>query len=45
MMKLKTSDYSPGSAESKQVSGQLSQLLEDVEQLDTTLNEHLALSD
>lgn len=45
MMKLKTSDYSLASAESEQVSNQLTQLLEDVEQLDTALSEHLALSE
>ena len=45
MMKLKTSEYSPANAESEQVSSQLSQLLEDIEQLDTALNEHLALSE
>lgn len=45
MMKLKTSEYSPANAESDQVSSQLTQLLEDAEQLDTALNEHLALSE
>lgn len=45
IMKLKTSESSPVNAESEQVSSQLTHLLEDVEQLDTALNEHLALSE
>jgi chromosome segregation ATPase len=43
MMKLKTSEYSLASAESEQVSAQLDQILEDVEQLDTALKQNLAL--
>jgi hypothetical protein len=43
MMKLKTSEYSLESAESDQVSAQLTELLRDAEQLDTALNENLAL--
>lgn len=43
MMKLKTSEYSLESADSDQVSTQLDDLLRDVEQLDTALNENLSL--
>ncbi len=43
MMKLQTSEYSLASAESDQVSAQLNELLQDVEQLDTALTENLGL--
>lgn len=45
MMKLKTSEYSMASAESDQVSAELNEILRDVEQLDTALNENLELPD
>jgi len=41
MMKLKSSDYSLHSAESDQVSEQLTHLVADVEQLDAALNQNL----
>lgn len=43
MMKLKTSEYSLESGDSDQVSTELDELLRDVEQLDTALDENLSL--
>ena len=43
MMKLKTSEYSLASAESDQVSAQLHEILQEMEQLDSALNENLSL--
>ncbi len=43
MMKLKTSEYSLASAESDQVSTQLNDILQEVERLDSALNDNLSL--
>ncbi len=43
MLKLKTAEYSLAKAESDQVAERLTGLLDDVEQLDSALNDHLAL--
>lgn len=43
IMKLKTSEYSQARIESEEVSAQLTQLMEDVEQLDTALSRDLNL--
>ncbi|MBD3308495.1 hypothetical protein GF339_18865 [candidate division KSB3 bacterium] len=45
MMKLKTSEYSLASAESDQVSAQLTHLLREAETLDSALDEQLTLPD
>ena len=43
MMKLKTAEYALAKAESDRVAQQLTGLLDDVEQLDSALNDHLSL--
>ena len=43
MMKLKTSEYSLANAESEQVAGQLNELLDEMEQLDSAINDTLSL--
>ena len=45
MVKLKTSEYSLASAESDQVSAQLHGILEEMDQLDSAINENLSLPD
>lgn len=45
MIKLKTTEYSPTGIENEQVAAQLQQMLQDIDQLDSAVNEHLSLSD